>query len=94
MDRLPSRDGYKTPGEILDYSFNWEPWLNGDTISSSSWTPDTGITVASHDHDTQATTVWLDGGALDTKYRVVNRVVTANGRTAERTLNLHIVKNR
>lgn len=94
MDRLPSRDGYKTPAEILDYSFTWETWLNGDSISSSVWTPETGVTVASSSYDGQATTVWLDGGTINEKYRVVNKVVTISGRTAERTLNIHIVKNR
>jgi hypothetical protein len=27
----------KTPGAILDYTFNWEPWLRGDTLASSTW---------------------------------------------------------
>ena len=94
MDRLPDRDGYKTPAEVLDYSLDWTPWLAGDTIASSQWTADTGLTVAGNSFDSQATTVWLDGGTALERYRVVNKIITAAGRTAERAITIHIVNRR
>jgi len=41
-------DGWHAPSKpaaaVLDYSVNWAPWLSGDTIVTSTWTCDTGIT--------------------------------------------------
>lgn len=94
MDRLPDRDGYKTPAEVLDYSLDWAGWLEGDTITSSQWTADAGLTVAGNSFTSQATTVWLDGGSAQERYRATNKIITAAGRTAERAINIHIVTRR
>ena len=32
----------KDPDAILDYAFDWSPWLNGDEISTSDWYVDSG----------------------------------------------------
>lgn len=94
MDRLPTRDAYKTPGEQLDYTFEWEDWLDGDTILVSNWSVPTGITQLSASNDSTGATVWLTGGTGKKKYRAVNTITTDGGRTAERTLNVHVVNHR
>ena len=42
-------DGWYAPSKyataVLDYEIYWGLWLNGDTIASSTWTADTGITI-------------------------------------------------
>lgn len=76
----------KDPDEVLDYVRDWSALLGADTISTSTWTPDSGITVNSSSNTTTTATVWLSGGTLGTTYGVRNRIVTAGGRTHDFTL--------
>jgi len=78
----------KDPGALLDYTVDWELWLSSDTIATSSWSADTGITVVTSTNDTTSATVWLSGGTAGTVYDVVNRIVTAGGRTDDRTITI------
>lgn len=83
----------KSPGGVLDYTFDWNTnWLDGDTISTSSWSADSGITIDSDTNTTTTATVWLSGGTADTEYEVTNTIVTAGGRTAQRTLIVKVEK--
>jgi len=82
----------KDPAAVLDYQFNWAEWLAGDTISASTWTAEEGLTVEDDDFTSVLTTVWLSGGAVGITYAVTNRIVTAGGRTDERTLRLVMVE--
>lgn len=80
----------KDPNAVLDYSFNWATWLVSDTISTSTWTADTGITINSTTNTTTLATVWLSGGAAGTTYIVTNRIVTNGGRTEDRSLTINV----
>jgi len=71
----------KAPAEVLDYLINWATWLDSDTISSSSWSADTGLTVDSDSNTTTSATVWLSGGVLGTTLVVTNTIITVAGRT-------------
>ena len=81
----------KDADAILDYTIDWEDWLGTDTISSSAWTCDSGITVDSSSNTTTTTTVWLSGGTAGATYTVTNRIVTAAPRTEDRTLQILIL---
>ena len=76
----------KDPQAILDYGFDWSEWLGSDTISSSSWTADTGINIDSDTNTSTITSVWLSSGLPGHNYRVVNHVITAAGREDDRTI--------
>ena len=81
----------KDPDAVTDYKFDWSRWLaettsSSDTISSSSWTADTGLTIDSDANDTTSATVWVSGGTAGTAYRLTNQIVTTGGRTEDRTL--------
>lgn len=76
----------KDPNASLDYHVDWLAWLAGDTIVTSTWTVPAGITQLSESETTTMATIWLSGGTLSLKYNVVNRIVTAGGRTDDRTL--------
>lgn len=76
----------KDPGATKDYTVDWTAWLAGDTIQSSSWTAQTGITKQSESLVDQTAVVWLSGGSAFNRYRVTNRIVTAGGRTEERSI--------
>ena len=80
----------KDPNATLDYTISWPLWLDGDTITTSSWTATTGITIASSSNTTTAATVWLSGGTASTRYTVTNRVTTAGGRIDDRSIYINV----
>jgi hypothetical protein len=83
----------KDPQAVLDYTINWSDWLDGDTISTSTWTAESGITVEASpapSFTTTTTTIWLSGGTLGTVYRITNHVVTAATREDDRTFTVKI----
>lgn len=80
----------KDPDAVLDFQVDWEDWLGSDTISSSSWTVQTGITKDSDTYSLTTATVWLSGGSPNTVYYVTNRIVTSGGRTEDRTLYIKV----
>jgi hypothetical protein len=64
-----------------------------DTIVTSTWVVPVGLTLSSSSHDTTSTTVWLSGGTAGTRYTLINRIVTAGGRTVERSLEIVVSSN-
>jgi len=81
----------KDPEAVLDYTVDWEAWLDGDTIYTSAWTVPTGITKDSDSNTTTTATIWLSGGTAGELYKVKNHIVTAAGREDDRTINIHVV---
>ena len=82
----------KDPDAVLDYSVDWTTWLGGDEIASSEWLLEEGaeIEVASDSKTATKTTVWLRGGNAGATYLVTNRIVTAGGRTDDRTISVKV----
>lgn len=80
----------KDPDSVLDYGFDWSLWLNGDTISTSAWTVPVGLTKDSDSATTTTTTIWLSGGTPGQLYPITDRVVTAGGRTDDRSFKLRV----
>ena len=82
----------KDPDAVLDYSVDWSLWLAGDEISTSEWRLEEGAlleqVVASN--TTTKATVWLRGGQKGATYLVTNRIVTAGGRTDDRTISVKV----
>lgn len=84
----------KDPNAILDYTFDWGPYLAPltDTISSVTWIASAGLTTSGPTHTTTTATVFVSGGDLDTTETLTCRIVTAGGRTDDRTIALKIVE--
>lgn len=81
----------KDPDAVLDYVFDWSAWLDDtDELSQHTITPADGITVDSSSRTTSAVTVWLSGGTPNTAYPVSCLIVTADGRTDERTMTVFV----
>ena len=80
----------KDPDAVLDYNIDWATWLDGDTISTSVWTVPAGLTQDSSSHADGITTVFLSSGTDGTSYVVKNRIVTAGGRTDDRTISINV----
>lgn len=91
----PLREMVKDPNAVLDYSIRWTSWLvTGDSISTSTWAidvaPDASLTIDSSSIVDGVPTVWLSGGTAGETYVVRNRVVTANSRTDDRSIVIHV----
>lgn len=84
----------KDPQSVLDYAVDWSEWLaSGDTITSSSWSvsgPDSALVIDTDTNDTTSATVWLSGGSVALVYKAINTIVTDQGRTDERTIEVTI----
>jgi hypothetical protein len=90
----------KSPDGDLDYPIDWAAWLNGDTIATSTWVAETGITIGTGAHapsiDGDTTIVWLSGGTLNESYAITNKIVTNNSppRTTSKTIHVAVVNRR
>lgn len=81
---------FKDPNAVLDYEIDWSLWLGVGSISSSVWFVPDGITKDSESNTTTTTTIWLSGGAVGVAYLLTNRIVTAGGRTDDRTIEIFV----
>ena len=82
----------KDTESILDYGLDWGPWLNGDTISTSQWFVDSGLSVVggSETADDTKTSLFVSGGAVGEKYVLTNRITTVGQRTCERSFTIFV----
>jgi hypothetical protein len=79
----------KDPNATLDYRIDWSEWLtDDDQILSSIWNVDIGITEHNAIFTDTSTKIWLTGGINLKAYNATNRIVTACGRTDDRTIKI------
>ena len=90
-----------SPSNLNDGSATDTGILQGETISTSTWTVPTGITKNSDSKISvtiqgviyavnTVTTVWLTGGTAGTDYDLVNTIVTSGARTLDHTLKIKV----
>jgi hypothetical protein len=85
------REFTKDPNAVLDYQVDWSSWLaNGETISTSSFTVEAGLTKDSESNTTSSGTVWLSGGVEGTRYRITHRITTNQARTDDRSFMVRV----
>lgn len=86
----------KDPNAVLDYSWDWSEWLAPltDTILSFQIILGTGSTLAvdSSLRVGGVVTAFLSGGTLGATESATCRIVTAGGRTDDRTIYLKIAQ--
>ncbi len=85
----------KDPEGKLDYIVDWVDWIGSDTISTSSWSVPSGITQSSSPAASKTNTtatIWLEGGTVGEDYDIINSIVTAAGRTDDRTFRVSVVE--
>lgn len=81
----------KDPDAVLEYTRDWADWLeDGETIASSDWIIDGGLTEDSSSHDDDSATIWLSGGTAGEDVYVTNRITTSAGRTEDRTFLIYV----
>ena len=84
-------DFVKPAGAVLDYELNWATWLaSGETISSSSWSVETGLTEDSESNTTTTAKVWVSGGTVGKTYTATNTITTSDSRTDARVITIYI----
>lgn len=85
------------PQAFLDYTVDWSQWVETssagavDTITTSSWTADPGITQGSSSWTSNSASLFITGGTPGNSYNIYNKIVTSQGRTDLRTINVTIV---
>ena len=84
----------KDPNAILDYTFDWTAYLTpiADTIASATFVFDTGLTKVCQSNTTLTATAYMSGGTVGEKLNLTCRIVTAGGRTDDRSVTLLIVE--
>jgi hypothetical protein len=78
------------PDSRVDFLWDWEAWLDGDTIASFEFiTPDE---ITKDQESSTATTVtgWFTFSGDPGPYEVVNRITTTAGRVEDWTLELKV----
>lgn len=82
----------KDPDAVLDYPFDWTPWLDdsADTILSVSFVTTGGLVVDSHTFTDKMVIAWVSGGTVRKRATVTCRINTVGGRTEDRTLHFTI----
>ena len=83
----------KDPDATMDYGFDWTSWLdtdNAETISTSVWVLEAGLTNVSDTIVGNITSVTLSGGTVDFKYLVTNRITSSAGRIDDRSMYIKI----
>ena len=73
----------------LDYGFDWSARLDsGEIISTSTWTVDAGMTKTNEQVLNNVTSLYVEGGEVGKKYKLVNSIVTSLGKKDSRTITL------
>jgi len=78
------------PDSVLDYTWDFEGWLNGDTITTATLTPTTGLTINSSNTGPTAVTAWLSTDGTTGTREVTCSITTAAGRSVDRTATIHV----
>jgi len=74
---------------------DWTKWLDGSTISTSTWTVnDSNLTLSDASNSSTTATTYISGGVEDCEYWLVNSVVTADAvaRTESRSIRVKVVR--
>lgn len=80
----------KDPYDRLDYVFNYQTWLAGDSLLSSVWSVEAGIDKISDTHTGSYSVIWLENGTLGNVYTVSNTITTVAGRTKKVCMEIKI----
>ena len=83
------------PGDTLDYAIDWTQWLtSGDYIATSTWNIPSGLTLTSSSiSNGKITIAWIQGAGSGPLMQIKNTIITAQGRTAVKTVTLPIGAN-
>ena len=88
----------KDPGDLLDYSIDVGGVIDptatptGDTIATATWTVPSGLTKTAQVESGTVAVVWLAGGTAGRTYTLNVDVVSVQGRTVNRDVQLQVAE--
>ena len=84
---------FQDPSAVLDYRVDWTDWLDGDTITSGTFSasPTLPVVILQQSTGTAIGTVWISNGVSGVTYTINHHIETTGGRTDERTFSIAIV---
>lgn len=82
----------KDPDAALDYAWDWSTWLTAytDTISTFTITADSPLVVGTTSETSGVVTAFISGGTAESVVAAKCRIVTAGGRTDERSIYFYV----
>lgn len=81
----------KDPQSTVDYKIDWSAYLEGATITGSSWNIDpAGLSITLQSNTPTTTTVWLAGGSTGERYTARNTISTSTGQTDVRGITIKV----
>ena len=85
---------HKDPNSIIIRGIDWTKSLQtAETISTSTWIADAGITIVQDlGISGLVTKVKISGGTVGTTYKVTNRITTSGGETLDLSLTFIIAE--
>jgi hypothetical protein len=79
------------PEDVLDYTIDYSNILPAsDSIASSSWAVDPGVTVDQTSFSGLKSFFWVSGGTADQIYTATNHVVSTEGREVDFSVTIRI----
>ena len=81
------------PNATLDYTVDWNLWLDGDTISTSVWVVESPLVNEADSNTITTTNIFISGGVHGENYVLTNSISTVSGRSDDRSIELR-VRNR
>lgn len=83
----------KDPDAVLKYTRKWNKYLGSDTIATSIWILDDGITKDGDTNDPTSATITLSGGTAGSSYTVTNRITTTTSlETDDRSWQIRVIE--
>ena len=81
---------FKDPDVADSFTINWEFWLAGETLATSSWVVAAALAQVTTTFTTKKTTITVSGGSAANTYEVTNTVTSNSGRTESQTLFIEV----
>jgi hypothetical protein len=77
------------PNAKLDYGFDWTLWLQTDEhVVTSSWVVSSELTPSLEQILNDVTSLYVEGGVVNSSYELTNSIITSDGRKDSRTMKL------
>ena len=77
----------KAPEAKTIISMDWSSiYTTAQTVASSSWTVDTGLTIDANAYSAATSTATVSGGTADRSYKLANQVTMSDGQIDKRTI--------
>lgn len=93
---MPTFTDTKDPDSVVKHTIDWSAELAltspNDTILTSTWYPDAGITLSGGTNSTTSTSIIMSGGYVGRYANITNRITTNGGFTYDATIVVDVIE--